>query len=91
MADKGKGKKDNDDITLDDFTLGTATDSGGSRRVTIGHASNLGVIAGYSDEAQANILDAYESAKSNLDAWGSEEGRVLSDGRVVKRGPDGKF
>ena len=84
-------RMDNDDITMDDFILATSTNNKGSRRETIGHASNLGVIAGYSVEAQANILDNYTSAKNNLGAWGSETGRILSDGRIVKRDTDGKF
>ena len=88
MNGAGKGQADNDTIGRENFTQ--HYEPGRGYVVNSSHASQLGVIAGYDQQAQSNILNNYDSAKYNLDAWGTESGTYVNGQRVRMNG-EGKF
>jgi hypothetical protein len=88
MNGAGKGKESNNSITKDDFTKQYI--GGGEYSYDNGHAMQLAKIAGYSHGQVQNILEGYDSANTNLSAWGKDWGRNVN-GTQVRLDGEGNY
>ena len=76
---EGKGKKDNNKITAEDFVEGSDEDKN--------HAIKLANIAGYKDPNE--IIQANETASKNYSDWTT--GKKIDDNTTVRRTSDGGY